>query len=105
MISYRMTITLLLSVGFSICLLFSASATAHCDSSDGPIIPEALEALENGEVQPLLKWVEPEHEEEIIAALDRARNVSAQAPVAKDLAETWFLETFVRLHRDRKSVV
>lgn len=92
--------TLLPSVGLAICLLFSASASAHCDSFDGPIIPEALEALENGEVQPLLKWVEPEHEEEIIAAFERARNVSAQAPVAKDLAETWFLETFVRLHRE-----
>src|SRR5690625_1510883 len=71
--------TLLPSVGLAICLLFSASASAHCDSFDGPIIPEALEALEDGEVQPLLKWVEPEHEEEIIAAFERARNVSAQA--------------------------
>src|SRR5690625_1677382 len=64
--------TLLPSVGLAICLLFSASASAPCDSFDGPIIPEALEALENIEVQQQLKWVEPEHEEELIVAFERA---------------------------------
>lgn len=92
--------TLLTGIGLVMYLLFAASASAHCDSFDGPIIPEAQEALKNGEVQPLLKWVEPEHEKEIIAAFERARNVSEQSPAAKDLAETWFLETFVRLHRE-----
>src|SRR5690554_889846 len=87
-------------LGLTTLLLFSGLASAHCDSFDGPIIPEALEALDKGQVKPLLKWVEPEHEKEIIAAFDRARHVAEQSPAAKDLAETWFLETFVRLHRE-----
>lgn len=95
-----LTKTLLSGIGLVISLLFAASVSAHCDSFDGPIIPEAQEALKNGEVQPLLKWVEPQHEAEITAAFERARNVSEQSPAAKDLAETWFLETFVRLHRE-----
>jgi len=77
-----------------------STAGAHCDSYDGPIIPQAQEALETGDVQPLLKWVEPEHEAAIVAAFDRARSVSEESPAAKDLAELWFLETFVRLHRE-----
>lgn len=79
---------------------FSVSLSAHCDSFDGPIIPEAQEALRTGDVQPLLKWVEAEHETEITEAFERARSVAADAPAAKELAELWFLETFVRIHRE-----
>lgn len=78
----------------------SLSLSAHCDSFDGPIIPVAQEALRTGDVQPLLKWVEPEHETEIKEAFKRARGVAQDAPAAKELAELWFLETFVRLHRE-----
>src|SRR5690625_6761507 len=89
--------TLLPSVGLAICLLFGASASAHCDSFDGPIIPEALEALEDGEVQPLLRWVEPEREEEIMAALERASVVAAHDPGVRDVAGMWLLEAVVSL--------
>ncbi len=90
-----------LGAGLLSCVLLAPAANAHCDSYDGPIIPEAQMALHKGDVQPLLKWVEPEHETELKAAFERARSVSSDATEeARELAELWFLETFVRLHRE-----
>lgn len=41
---------------------------AHCASSyDGPVIKEALVALETNNVNLVLKWVYPEQEAEIIS--------------------------------------
>lgn len=78
----------------------SVSLQAHCDSVDGPVIQEARIALQAGDVEPLLKWIDPEHEAEIVGAFERATALAKEAPVAKDLAELWFLETLVRLHRE-----
>ncbi|HLS27221.1 MAG TPA: DUF6448 family protein [Opitutales bacterium] len=78
----------------------TVSLHAHCDSVDGPVIQEAQAALQAGEVDSLLKWVEPEFETEIINAFERATTVAQEAPAAKDLAEQWFLETLIRRHRE-----
>lgn len=96
------TLNKLLIVGASLAFapFLSASVFAHCDSYEGPIIPVAQEALNTGDLQPLLKWVEPEHEAEIKEAFERARSVAKDAPAAKELADLWFLETFVRIHRE-----
>lgn len=92
--------TMIAGGGLAVALLFPVALNAHCDSFDGPIIPDAQAALRSGDVSPILKWVEPDHESEIITAFERARNVAEDAPAAKELAELWFLETFVRLHRE-----
>lgn len=72
---------------------------AHCDTMNGPIIPEAKAALEKGDVTPILMWVKKEDEAEIKQAFDRAVAVRAKGPEAKDLADQYFLETLIRLHR------
>jgi len=103
MLSFMRTIKkiILVAAGLAAIPFLSVSLRAHCDSFDGPIIPEAQEALHTGDVQPLLKWVEPEHEAEIKAAFERVRRIADDAsPDVKELAELWFLETFVRLHRE-----
>jgi hypothetical protein len=82
-----------------IVVFLAGKALAHCDTAKGPIIPEARAALEQGEVAPVLKWVKPEHEAEIRAAFAQAVAVRAQGPEAKALADQWFLETLVRVHR------
>lgn len=92
--------TFLSGIALATSLLFTASASAHCDSFDGPIIPAAQEALRDGDVQPILMWVEPQHEAEIIAAFERAMSVADESEAAKEMGELWFLETFVRLHRE-----
>lgn len=40
----------------SLLLLFSTAASAHCDSLDGPVIRDAIAALEKRDAAPVLKW-------------------------------------------------
>lgn len=72
---------------------------AHCDTMNGPVIPEARAALEKGDVTPLLKWVKAEDEAEIKTAFDKTVVVRKQGPEAKELADRYFLETLIRVHR------
>ena len=80
-------------------VLLARSAFAHCDTTGGPVIPEAKAALEKGDVTPILKWVKKDNEAEIKAAFTKAVAVRAKGPEAKELADQYFLETLVRLHR------
>ena len=73
---------------------------AHCDTQAGPVIPEAKAALDKGDVTPLLKWVKKEYETEVAAAFKKAIGVRAKGPEAKELADRYFIETLVRLHRE-----
>ncbi|MDD5704489.1 MAG: DUF6448 family protein [Kiritimatiellae bacterium] len=79
--------------------LGTGMALAHCDTTGGPIIPEAKAALEKGDVTPILKWIAKEHEAEIKTAFAKAVTVRAKGPEAQQLADQYFLETIVRLHR------
>lgn len=72
---------------------------AHCDTMNGPIIPEAKAALEKGDVTPILQWVRKDDEGEIRAVFAQAVAVRGQGPQAKELADRYFLETLIRLHR------
>lgn len=76
-----------------------STASAHCDTADGPVVVEARLALEKGDVTPLLKWVKPETEGELRAAFVRARSLRSGPPEVKALADDWFLENLVRIHR------
>lgn len=83
-----------------ICLLMLGKiAWAHCDTVSGPVIQEANEALEKGDVTPVLKWVKKEYEAEISAAFARAIAVRKKGADVKELADRYFIETLVRLHR------
>ena len=83
----------------AISVLLVGSAFAHCDTTGGPIIPEAKAALEKGDVTLILKWVKKDNEAEIKAAFTKAVAVRDKGPEAKELADQYFLETLVRLHR------
>lgn len=74
-------------------------AFAHCDTLDGPVVMTARAALEKGDVTPVLKWVKKEHEGEIREAFKKTLAVRAKGPEARDLADMYFLETLVRVHR------
>jgi len=77
----------------------TAGAEAHCDALDGPVVSAARSALESGDSNPVVIWVEESEEAGIRAALARARAVRILSPEAKELADTWFFETIVRVHR------
>ncbi len=80
-------------------LLLPRMAQGHCDTMDGPVIRAARIALEQREVTPVLKWVKPEGEAEIKAAFAKALAVRKQSPEARELADRFFFETLVRVHR------
>lgn len=80
-------------------LLFSAAASAHCDSLDGPVIRDAMAALEKRDVAPVLKWVKSEHEAAVRDAFAKAVAVRGLNGDARQLADRYFFETLVRLHR------
>jgi hypothetical protein len=72
---------------------------AHCDTAAGPVIPEAKAALEKGDVTPILKWVAKDGEAEIKTAFAKAVAARAKGPEAMEVADQYFLETLVRIHR------
>ncbi len=49
---------------------------------------------------PVLKWVRPEHEAEIRAAFGHTMEVRELNLAARELADRFFFETLVRLHRE-----
>ena len=76
-----------------------SAARAHCDTLDGPVVLTARKALETGKVNPVLAWVRPQDEAEIKAAFTRTLAVRKAGAEARSLADTWFFETVVRVHR------
>jgi hypothetical protein len=76
-----------------------AQGSAHCDTLKGPVVSDARTALDKGDVTPALKWVQKGDEAEILAAFKSAVAVRAKGKEAKALADQWFFETLVRVHR------
>ncbi|HSL24591.1 MAG TPA: DUF6448 family protein [Vicinamibacterales bacterium] len=91
-----------LTGGIACALFFLAPAVAgaHCDSLNGPVVAAARAALEKADVTPTLRWVQPSREPEIRAAFDQTLAVRRLGPRAQQLADTWFFETLVRIHRE-----
>lgn len=78
---------------------FASSASAHCDGLDGPVVMAARQALESGDINPVLIWVGEDDEQEIRAAFNETLTVRALGEDAKALADRFFFETLVRVHR------
>ena len=74
-------------------------AFGHCDGLDGPVVTVARKALDTGNVNLVLPWVRAEDEGEIRRAFDQARSVRKLGAEARELADTHFFETLVRIHR------
>lgn len=75
------------------------SAEAHCDAADGPVATTAVRALDTGNVNLVLPYAPAEAEAELEAAFEQALAVRGKGPEAKALADRYFMETAVRLHR------
>ena len=75
------------------------TARAHCDTMDGPVVKDAQAALASRDVTPVLKWVEPGAEATIRQSFEHALAVRALGPEARGLADRFFFETLVRIHR------
>lgn len=71
----------------------------HCDSLDGPVVRAAARALEREEVELVLPFVHSDGESEVRAAFQRTLCARAAGGDARDVADRWFFETAVRVHR------
>ncbi len=69
----------------------------HCDSMDGPVVKAARLALEAKNVNLVLPYVPKEGEAEVIRAFDRVLPLRADG--AREIADLYFFETVVRIHR------
>jgi len=76
-----------------------STARGHCDTLDGPVVNAARTALDTRKLNPVLAWVRPGDEAEVKAAFARSLAVRKLGAEARELADTSFLETVVRVHR------
>ena len=74
-------------------------ALAHCDTLDGPVVTKARQALEKRDVKLVLPWVAAKDEGEIRHAFELAVAVRGKGEKEKELADRFFFETLVRVHR------
>jgi len=80
-------------------LTWNLPVAAHCDTLDGPVVGAARKALESGNVNLVLVWVQKKDETEIRNHFQKTVAVRKINTHAKDLADMYFFETLVRLHR------
>lgn len=97
--SYLVRLTVLALALMGAALLPSNTAMAHCDSMDGPVVKDAQRALAEKNLTPVLKWVRAEDEAAVRTAFEATLQVRGESDTAKDLADRYFFETLVRLHR------
>lgn len=102
-----MTITLTLTIGVLAglaamtltLLLRPATASAHCDTLDGPAVKDGRLALETGDVNIARKWVQPDGDAELCQIFEQAQAARQLGEEAREVADQWFLENMVRIHR------
>jgi len=90
-----------LAAGFALmaALAWTAPAQAHCDTLDGPVVGAARKALDSGNVNLVLVWVQKKDESDIRKAFQKTRNVRKAGGEVKEVADMYFFETLVRVHR------
>ena len=93
---FEMTVS---TIVVGVAMLVPPPIAAHRDTLGGPVVLAARLALNTGDVTPVLKWVKPESEKEIRDAFARTMKVRGLGAEAQELADNYFFETLVRLHR------
>ena len=89
---------------FAMLLMVTQNTFAHCDSFDGPVIKEAMEALASNDVNLVSKWIDKADEPEIKALFKKTYELKNGDKEIYAIVEKHFLETLVRLHRATEGV-
>lgn len=97
----RAVVALLAATAVAVPLMLgsAAPASAHCDSAQGPVATAARDALEEGNVDLVLPYVKADQEAELTAAFNQTVAIRDSSPEVQELADKYFVETAVRLHR------
>jgi hypothetical protein len=101
MLTIRNRVRLAASIVVAIVMLGLAipRAMAHCDTMDGPVVAAAKKALESKDVTPVLRWVKADDEKVVREVFQKTLAVRAKGDDARQLADMYFFETLVRIHR------
>lgn len=84
-------------------LFLSVRASAHCDSYDGPVIKDAIKALETNNVELVFKWIAKNQEAEITSLFGKTYKLKGGDKEIYSIVEKHFFETLVRLHRETEN--
>jgi hypothetical protein len=76
-----------------------AAMPPHCDSLDGPVVTAARRALDAGDVDVVLPYVHAQGEDEVREAFEQVLPLRMKGAEVAALADRWFFETVVRVHR------
>lgn len=80
-------------------LLFAGNVLAHCDTMAGPVVKAAQEALRSRNINLVLIWIQKTDEAEVRDKFQQVLAVRKLSRQARELADNYFFETIVRLHR------
>jgi hypothetical protein len=94
-------VLLLAIVGSSV---FIAAVYAHCDTMSGPVAVAARKALESGDIKLVQIWVGQSQEKELGERFRQCLSVRKMGGQAKELADKYFIETAIRLHRQAEGM-
>jgi hypothetical protein len=86
-------------VTLTLVVLWPQKVSAHCDTLEGPTAQDGLKALESADLAHALKWITPEREAELREVFECALAARVLGPDAREVADRWFLENLVRIHR------
>jgi hypothetical protein len=84
--------------------VFIAAVYAHCDTMSGPVAVAARKALESGDIKLVQKWVGQSQEKELGERFRQCLSVRKMGGQAKELADKYFIETAIRLHRQAEGM-
>lgn len=80
------------------------AAWAHCDTESGPVAVDARQALEDDDFRAVAIWVGEKQNDELRSAFGQTLPVYQMGGKAAELAEQYFTETAVRLHRQAEGL-
>jgi hypothetical protein len=84
--------------------VFVAAVYAHCDTMSGPVAVAAGKALESGDIGLVQIWVGQSQEIELKERFKECLPVRKMGGQAKELADKYFIETVIRLHRQAEGM-
>jgi hypothetical protein len=71
----------------------------HCDTRDGPVARAAMRALETRNLNYVLIWIPEESGGELRSFSERTLRARTAGGEAQEVADDWFFENTIRLHR------
>ena len=86
-------------LALAVLMVSAANSFAHCDTMDGPVVKAAQSALKTRNVNLVLIWVSKKDEVEVKQSFRLALHVRVLNREARQLADKYFFEMVVRLHR------